>query len=173
LWTQADRRSVHRVPLGGGGLGTNLLSATSTQTVLYSPLTYKMFLDKQARSLIDFGTTVPSHLTGAWMSTDQFIKDKPQAVQKTLPMRVRRRRLLQNPKNRAEAVKLIADDRRDPANIAEAELDSNILSCRGNGEMRRTGSARALDMGQADRHDGSGAGRDIYVTSFKTVPTAV
>ncbi|MBV8840816.1 MAG: ABC transporter substrate-binding protein, partial [Alphaproteobacteria bacterium] len=53
LWTQADRKiEFTRVPLGGGGLVPNLLSGNIDASVLYSPLTYKMFIDKTARSLI-------------------------------------------------------------------------------------------------------------------------
>src|SRR5205085_3182852 len=67
LWTQADRKiQFTRVPLGGGGLVPNLISGNIDATVLYSPLTYKMFIDKSARSLIDFGEAIPPHLTGAW-----------------------------------------------------------------------------------------------------------
>ena len=77
LWTQADRKiQFTRVPLGGGGLVPNLLSGNIDATVLYSPLTYKMFIDKHARSLIDFGSAVPPHLTGAWIATDKFIKEQ-------------------------------------------------------------------------------------------------
>src|SRR4029079_16428387 len=52
-WTQQDRKiTFTRVPLGGGGLVPNLLSGNIDASVMYSPLTYKMFLDKSARSLI-------------------------------------------------------------------------------------------------------------------------
>src|SRR4029077_12458396 len=75
LWTQADRKvTFTRVPLGGGGLVPNLLSGNIDGCVLYSPLTYKMFQEKSARSLIDFGAAVPPNMTGAWMATDRFIK---------------------------------------------------------------------------------------------------
>jgi len=174
LWTQADRKiQFTRVPLGGGGLVPNLLSGNIDATVLYSPLTYKMFLDKQARSLIDFGTTVPSHLTGAWMSTDKFIKDKPQLVQKTLNALYGGVAFLQNPKNRAEAVRLIAEIDEIPANIAEAELDSNIVKLSRDGEMQKDWLARALDMGKLIGMTDLAPVEDIYVTNFKPVPTAV
>src|SRR6476620_11463996 len=44
LWTQADRKiQFTRVPLGGGGLVPNLLTGNIDATVIYSPLSYKMF----------------------------------------------------------------------------------------------------------------------------------
>src|SRR5947209_6054448 len=83
LWTVAEKKiQITRVPLGGGGLVPNLLTGNIDATVLYSPLTYKMFLDNQARSLIDSGAAVPPNMTGAWMATDKFIKEKPQFLQK-------------------------------------------------------------------------------------------
>ena len=48
LWTQQDRKiKFTRVPLGGGGLVPNLLSGNIDASVLYSPLTYKMFIEKR------------------------------------------------------------------------------------------------------------------------------
>ena len=122
LWTQADRKiTFTRVPLGGGGLVPNLLSGNIDATVIYSPLSYKLFIEKTARSLLDFGTAVPPNMTGAWMATDKFIKDKPQVLQKTLNALYGGLAFLQDPKNRAEAVKLIAEIDEIANEIAMAE----------------------------------------------------
>ena len=172
LWTVADRKiQFTRVPLGGGGLVPNLLTGNIDATVLYSPLTYKMFQDKQARSLIDFGAAVPPHLTGAWMSTDKFIKDKPQLLQKTLNALYGGVAFLQNPKNRAEAVKMIAEIDEIPPNIAEAELDNNIVKLSKDGAMQKDWLARALDMGRLIGMKDLAPVEDIYITTFKPVPT--
>ena len=56
LWTMQNRKiKFTRVPLGGGGLVPNLLSGNIDAMVLYSPLSFKMMQEKQARSLIDYG----------------------------------------------------------------------------------------------------------------------
>lgn len=172
LWTQADRKiQFTRVPLGGGGLVPNLLSGNIDATVLYSPLTYKMFQEKQARSLIDFGAAVPPHLTGAWIATDKFIKDKPQLVQKTLNALYGSVAFLQNPKNRAEAVKMIAEIDEIPPAIAEAELDNNIVKLSKDGAMQKDWLARALDMGRLIGMKDLAPVEDIYITTFRPVPT--
>src|SRR5215207_8088627 len=81
LWTQADRKiQFTRVPLGGGGLMPNLLTGNIDATVLYSPLTYQVMRNKEARSIIDFGAEVPEHSTGSWIATDKIIKEKPEAL---------------------------------------------------------------------------------------------
>jgi NitT/TauT family transport system substrate-binding protein len=174
LWTQADKKiQFTRVPLGGGGLVPNLLTGNIDATVLYSPLTYKMFIEKQARSLIDFGAAVPPHMTGAWMATDKFIKEKPQLLQKTVNALYGGLAFLQNPKNRTEAVKMIAEIDEIPANIAEAELDNNIVKLSKDGEMTTETMARALDMGRLIGMTDLAPVEDIYVTNFKPVPTMV
>ncbi len=172
LWTQADRKiQFTRVPLGGGGLVPNLLSGNIDATVLYSPLTYKMFQEKQARSLIDFGAAVPPHMTGAWMALDKFIKDKPQILQKTVNALYGGLAFLQDPKNRAEAVKMIAEIDEIPPAIAEAELDNNIVKLSRDGEMTKETMARALDMGKLIGMTDLAPVEDIYVTNFRPVPT--
>ncbi|HMK78027.1 MAG TPA: ABC transporter substrate-binding protein [Xanthobacteraceae bacterium] len=172
LWAQADRK-VHftRVPLGGGGLVPNLLSGNLDATVLYSPLTYKMFIDKTARSLIDFGEAVPPHLTGAWIATDRFIKEQPQVLQSTLNALYGGLIFLQNPAHRAEAVKLIAEIDEIPPNIAEAELDSNIVKLSKDGAIENEWMVRALDMARLIGMTDLASAEESYTTSFKPVPT--
>src|SRR4051794_27192306 len=128
LWTQADKKiQFTRVPLGGGGLVPNLLSGNIDASVMYSPLSYKLFQEKTARSLIDYGEAIPPHLTGAWIATDKFIKEKPQTLQKTLNALYGAVAFLQDPAHKAEAVKLIAEIDEIPENIAAEELEKNIL----------------------------------------------
>ena len=173
-WAQADRKlQFTRVPLGGGGLVPNLLSGNIDATVLYSPLTYKMFIDKTARSLIDFGEAVPPHLTGAWIATDKFIKEKPQALQKTLNALYGAVIFLQTPAHRAEAVKLIAEIDEIPPNIAEAELDNNIVKLSKDGAMEKDWMNLALDMARLIGMTDLAPVEDIYTTLFKPVPTMV
>jgi NitT/TauT family transport system substrate-binding protein len=94
-------------------------------------------------------------------------------VQKTLNALYGGVAFLQDPKNRAEAVKLIAEIDEIPPNIAEAELDSNIIKLSKDGEMQKDWLARALDMGRLIGMTDLAPVEDIYVTNFKPVPTAV
>src|SRR5436305_7111291 len=148
LWTQADKKiTFTRVPLGGGGLVPNLLSGNIDATVLYSPLTYKMFLDKQARSLTDFGAAVPPNMTGAWMATDKFIKEKPQLLQKTLNAHYGGLAFLKTPKNRAGAIKLIAEIDEIPTEIGAAALDGNIVKLSKDGATEKDWMVDGHDRG--------------------------
>ncbi len=173
-WTMADRKiEFTRVPLGGGGLVPNLLSGNIDASVMYSPLSYKLFIEKTARSLVDYGAAVPPNMTGAWMATDKFIKEKPQVLQKTLNALYGGLAFLQDPKNRPAAIKLIAEIDEIPENIAEAELDGNILKLSKNGEMQKDWMVLALDLARLIGMTDLAPVEDIYTTQFRPTPTMV
>ncbi len=173
LWAIAHEKiTFTRVPLGGGGLVPNLLSGNIDATVLYSPLTFKVMRDKQARSIADFGELVPAHSTGSWIATDKLIAERPQALQKALNALYGGVGYLRAPANRAAAVKLIADIDEIPEPIAEAELDNNIVKLSSTGEFKKEWMERCLDMARLIGMKDLAPVNDIYVTTFKPVPTA-
>jgi len=67
------RSSSPACRLAAAGWCETCSSGNIDATVLYSPLTYRCS-STSSTQLIDFRHAVPSHLTGAWMSTDKFIK---------------------------------------------------------------------------------------------------
>ena len=172
-WAMADQKiEFTRVPLGGGGLVPNLLTGNVDATVLYSPLTYKVMQDKQARSIGDFGELVPAHSTGSWIATDKLIAERPQALQKALNALYGGVAFLRAPANRAAAVKLIAEIDEIPDPIAAAELDGNILKLSTTGEFRKEWMERALDMAKLIGMTNLAPVSDTYVSNFKPSATA-
>ena len=172
-WAMAEQKiEFTRVPLGGGGLVPNLLTGNIDATVLYSPLSYKVMKDKQARSICDFGELVPAHSTGSWIATDKLIAERPQALQKALNALYGGVGYLRAPRNREAAVKLIADIDEIPEPIAAAELDGNIVKLSFTGEYKKEWMERALDMAKLIGMTSLAPVNDIYVTSFNPVPTA-
>jgi NitT/TauT family transport system substrate-binding protein len=172
-WAMADQKiEFTRVPLGGGGLVPNLLTGNIDATVLYSPLTYQMMQSKQARSIADFGELVPPHSTGAWIASDRIIGERPQALQKALNALYGGVAFLRAPHNRAAAVKLIAEIDEIPEPIAAAELDGNIVKLSATGEFRKDWMDRCLDMARLIGMKDLAPVEQIYVSSFKPVPTA-
>jgi NitT/TauT family transport system substrate-binding protein len=170
LWTM-QKRGIQfiTVPLGGGGLVPNLLSGNVDAVVLYSPLSFKMLLEKQARSLIDYGSEVEPHMSGLWIATDKFIVEKPAVLQKALNAIFGAVLFLQS--NRAEAVKLIAEIDEIPERVAEAELDGNLSKLSTTGELREDWMARALDLARLIGMSDLAPVADTYVTTFVPVPT--
>jgi NitT/TauT family transport system substrate-binding protein len=170
LWTKQNRKiKFTNVPLGGGGLVPNLISGNVDAVVLYSPLSFKMMLEKQGRSLIDYGGEVEPHLSGLWIASDKFIKDKPEVVQKALNAIYGAVVFLRS--NRAEAVKLIAEIDEIPPQVAEAELDGNLAKLSTTGEMKEEWMSRALDLARLVGMTDLAPVQETFVTNFKPVPT--
>jgi NitT/TauT family transport system substrate-binding protein len=169
-WTIADRKvNFTRVPLGGGGLVPNLLSGNVDAVVLYSPLTFKVMDEKQARSILDYGSEVPPNLTGAWIATDKFIKEKPHLVQKTLNAIYGGLHYLQT--HHAEGTKMVAEIDEIPDRIAAMELEGNIAKLSKTGEVRTEWMARALELAKLTGMTNLAPVEDTFVTTFKVAPT--
>lgn len=168
---QSNKINFTRVPLGGGGLVPNLLSGNVDAIVLYSPLTYRVMQDKTARSLTDFGSAVPEHLTGLWLAPDKLIADKPQLVTKTMNALFGAMSFLKS--NRTEAAKLIAEIDEIPQPIAEAEFDGNISRLSTTGEMTLEWIQRGLDLAKLIGMTNIAEAKDVFVPGFKITPTKI
>jgi NitT/TauT family transport system substrate-binding protein len=172
LWTVNARKvNFTRVPLGGGGLVPNLFSGNIDATVLYSPLTYKVMQAKEARPILDFGAEVPPNSTASWIATDKIIKDRPATVQKALNAIYGGVAFLQADKNRDVAVKIVAEIDEIPDAIAAAELDGNIKKLSADGVFSKEAMERALEMARSIGMTDLAPVDQIYVTTFKPVPT--
>ncbi len=172
LWAQNHHKiQFTRVPVGGGGLVPNLLTGNIDATVIYSPLSFKMFIDKQARELIDFGAAVPPHSTGSWIATDKMIAERPQVLQKALNALYGGLGFLCDDKNRATAIKLVAEIDEIPENIAAEELDKSLKKLSRTGEFRKEWMATALDMARLIGMTNLAPVEEIYVDKFQPKPT--
>jgi NitT/TauT family transport system substrate-binding protein len=170
-WTMQDRKvKFTTVPLGGGGLVPNMLSGNVDAVVLYSPLSFRVLQEKQGRSLIDYGASVPPHLSGVWIAPDKLIGEKPQLIQKTLNALYGAVAFLQDKANRAESAKLVAEIDEIPPKIAEAELDDDLSHMSATGEMTEEWLNRSLDLARLVGMNDLAPMNEIY-TAFKPVPT--
>jgi NitT/TauT family transport system substrate-binding protein len=171
-WTMAEHKvEFTRVPLGGGGLVPNLLTGNIDATVLYSPLTFKVVDEKVARTIINYGEAVPAHSTGSWIATDKVIKENPEIVQKAVNALFGGVAFLVDDKNRAEAVKLIAEIDEIPEKIAAFELDGNIKHISRTGEFKIEWMERALANARMIGMKELADAKEIYTDKFKPVPT--
>lgn len=169
-WTVADKKvNFTSVPLGGGGLVPNLLSGNVEAVVLYSPLSFKVLKDKSVRVLVDYGKEVPQHLSGVWLASDKMIAEKPAVVQKINNALFGA--MLSLKADRAAAIKLIAEIDEIPPEIAEAELDGNILKLSSTGEMKPEWVDRALDLAKLIGMKDLALASETYTTKFTPVPT--
>jgi len=171
LWTmQSKKIDFVRVPVGGGGLTPNLLSGNIDAAVVYSPLSFKLLANGDARTLIDFASEVPPHLNSGWITTAALIKSNPALVQKGLNALYGGLLYLRN--NRTAAIALIAEIDEVPEAIAAQEYDQNILHLDTVGTFTVDSVARSLDLARLGGMKDLAPAADVIDTQFKPVPTA-
>jgi NitT/TauT family transport system substrate-binding protein len=169
-WTMQDRKiQFTTVPVGGGGLVPNMLAGNVDAVVLYSPLSFQVMMKKQAHSLIDYGASVPKHLSGLWIASDDYIAKKPENLQKVLNALFGGVVYLQT--HRDDAIKLIAEIDDIPPDVAAAELDGNLKHMSTTGEMSKEWMERALDLAKLVGMTNLAPVEEDYTTQFKIVPT--
>jgi ABC-type nitrate/sulfonate/bicarbonate transport system substrate-binding protein len=174
LWTIQDKKiDFTRVPVGGGGLVPNLLAGNVDAAVVYSPLSFQIKKSGEARTLIDYAAALPPNLTSAWIVTDKYAKEKPQAVQKALNALYGGLMFMRD--NREAAVKLIGELYEMPDDIAAAEYENTILKLETDGSMAGDKIADAvqlsLDMAKLGGMKDLVPAGEIISTQFKPVPT--
>jgi ABC-type nitrate/sulfonate/bicarbonate transport system substrate-binding protein len=174
LWTIQDKKiDFTRVPVGGGGLVPNLLAGNVEAAVVYSPLSFQIAKSGEARTILDYATAVPPNLTSAWIVTDKYAKEKPEAVQKALNALYGGLMYMRN--NRADAIKLIAELYEMPDDIAAAEYENTILKLETNGSMAGANIPAALqsslDMAKLGGMKDLVPAAEIISTQFTPVPT--
>jgi NitT/TauT family transport system substrate-binding protein len=154
-----------RVPLGGGGLVPNLISRNVDAIVVFSPLSYRVLLEKQGRSLVDVGAEMPVHMSGVWIAPGKLIKEKPQLVQKTMNALFEAVAFLS--KNKDEAIKLIAEIDELSPEVAAAEFEGNISRLPVSGEMTGEWLAISLDLAKLVGMSGAATVDEIFLTDFQ------
>lgn len=170
LWT-SHRRNVPftRVPVGGGGLLPNLLSHNVDAAVVYSPVSFQMLTNGSARSLIDFGKEVDADLNAGWIATDTMIASRPKAVQGTLNAIFGAVQYLHQ--HRDYAVKLIAELNDLPPEVAALEYEKSILAASVDGVISPKSVDNSIAMGILGGLTNLAPSAEIYVTTFKPIPT--
>src|SRR6201996_4627997 len=174
LWTIQDRKiDFTRVPVGGGGLGPDLLAGNVEAAVVYSPLSYQIQKSGEARMLIDYASAVPQNLTGGWIVLDKFAAEKPQVVQKALNALYGAVAFMRA--NRDTTIKLIADLYEVPPEIAALEYENTILKLETDGDMSgpkiKDAVQLSMDLAKLGGLKDIMPTEELYSTQFKPVPT--
>jgi NitT/TauT family transport system substrate-binding protein len=174
LWTIQDKKiNFTRVPVGGGGLVPNLLSGNVDAAVVYSPLSFQIGKSGEAKTILDYATSVPPNLTAGWIVPDKLAQEKPALVQKALNALYGAIAFMRA--NRDVTVKLIAELYEMPADIAALEYDNTIMKVETSGDMSAANVKDAvqlsLDLAKLGGLKDIVPTEDVISTQFKPVPT--
>ncbi|MBL3558992.1 MULTISPECIES: ABC transporter substrate-binding protein [Marinobacter] len=99
LWV-ADQYGIEieTVPVGGAGMIPALLSDQVDAISAFSPLTYRLIVSGDGRSLVDYAKDMPPTLPDVWVASQDMIDDRPEQVEGVLRAMYRATRYMQ--KNR-------------------------------------------------------------------------
>ncbi len=76
--------TAQSIPLGGPGLVPALKAKQIDAAVLYPPLSYKMMIDGEYRSIGDLGAIMPPVLPDTWVASDDLINKRPDVLNRFL-----------------------------------------------------------------------------------------
>lgn len=169
-WTMQDRKvDFTRTPVGGGGLVPNLRSRNLDAAVIYSPLSFQLMRQNQARSLIDFTTAMPRHCVAGWIVPDRMIAERPELVQASVNALYGGLAWLRA--NRDGAIALIAENNEIPAEVAAIEHEETIMKLLPDGRLSLEEIRTSLALSELGGMTNLAPAEETFVTRFRPVPT--
>lgn len=137
LWAGAKGGvAIQTIPVGGAGLVPALKSRQIDAAVLFSPLTYRLLLTGEGRSLADLEKEMEPTLPDVWVATQKLIDEQTQLVAGTLKAIYTATVHMQ--RNREYSLKYLkgftkeADDR-----VVQMEYEIGIMGRSADGMIRR------------------------------------
>jgi ABC-type nitrate/sulfonate/bicarbonate transport system substrate-binding protein len=145
LWTRSHAKiDFTSVPLGGGGLVPNLMSGNVDAAVVYSPLSFQMLQNGQAREILDYASAIQPHLAAGWATTDKIIDERKDLLRGTLQAMFGAVAYLQN--NPEAAIKIIAETNNIPADIAKQEFEQTFMKLSKDGAFTLDQTRAAMEL---------------------------
>ncbi len=157
-----------RVPLGGG-IVPNLIAGNIDAAILYSPMSYQVIADKQARPLVDFTAAMPPSMADAWITTDKLIAEKPQLIQKALNAIFGGVQYVQG--NRDYGVRLIKEIHSINDANAATHFDQAVMKLLPQGEIKPEWLDAWYDLARLGGQTNLAATPATYTSQFAVTPT--
>ncbi len=160
---------ITRVPVGGGGLISNLLAGNVDAIVAYPPLSYQIGQSGDGAVLVDLGEAMEPNLPDVWIASQEIIDEHPDAVQNFLVGMYSAVAYMQA--NREWTVEFLMERNGFEREIAEEEYDNTILGLSKDGAIEENWVSSSLELGTLAGLEGLPAARDIFVDTFIPVTT--
>jgi len=170
LWAaDAAGGEIVRVPLGGAGLVPNLLSNNVDAIVAYPPLSYRLLLAEEGRSLVHFGEEMEPNLPDVWAASQDVIDRDPEALGKALTGLYSAIVYMQA--NPEWTIDFIENQTGMDRAVAEAEYENTILGLSADGYFEHDWVAASLSLGALAGLDDLPAPEEMYADDFAPVAT--
>ncbi|HVY99781.1 MAG TPA: ABC transporter substrate-binding protein [Dongiaceae bacterium] len=165
LWAADQAKiSIVRIPVGGGGLAPNLLSGNIDGVVAYPPVSYSLKDSGNARSVVDFGTSMTNVIQSTWVASEKAISENPEGLRKMLSGAFSAVDYMK--KNPEWAYQFIAEQMKVDAKVAKEEYESTILPFTDDGVIDEAALERSLNFLTLAGMSNMPAAKDLYTSEF-------
>lgn len=170
LWTaKQSGGDMTRVPLGGAGLVPSLISGNVDAIVAYPPLSYKLGLSGEGKTVVNLGKEMSTNLPDVWVATDKIIANNPEGVRKVLVGLFSAIRYMKE--NRAWAIDFIHNKTGLPKDVATKEYENTILGLSDDGNLKAKWVDASLALGKLAGLSDLPPANKMFTSQFVPVKT--
>ncbi len=170
LWTaKQSGGDMTRVPLGGAGLVPNLLSGNVDAIVAYPPLSYKVGLAGDGKTVVNLGEAMSINLPDVWVATDEAIAKNPEGVKKVLIGLYSAIRYMQE--NRDWSISFIQEKTGMTKEVATKEFENTILGLSVDGNLKAEWVDASMSLGTLAGLTDLPPASDMFTMQFVPIQT--
>jgi ABC-type nitrate/sulfonate/bicarbonate transport system substrate-binding protein len=168
LWAaQRAGGPITRVPLGGAGLIPGLLAGNVDAVVAYPPLSYRLALAKEGKTILDFGEAMTPNLPDVWVASDKILRDNPEGLRKAL---VALYSAVQYMKMNPDwTIKFIQDTTKFPPDVARQEFENTIKGLSDDGTIKSEWVEASLKLATLAGISNLPPAAEMFTTKFVPV----
>lgn len=170
LWA-ADQAGgeVTRVPVGGGGLITNLLAGNVDAIVAYPPVSYQMLESGDGAVLVDLGEAMEPNLPDVWIASQSIVDAQPDVVKAYLVGVYSAAVYMQA--NPEWAIEFLMEVNGFERAIAEREYENTIKGLSPDGAIKAEWVEASLQLAKLAGLEGLPEAETLFVDTFVPVET--
>jgi len=168
LWV-ADQYGIEieTVPVGGAGMIPALLSDQVDAISAFSPLTYRLIVSGDGRSLVDYAKDMPPTLPDVWIASQDMIDNHPEQVEGILRAMYRATRYMQE--NRDYSIDFLREfTGEDDPEVLRLEYEVGIMNRATRANIEPEWLKASLGLA-GDSGSGTLSPDDVYTDKFAEI----
>ncbi len=158
---------IETVPVGGAGMIPALLSDQVDAISAFSPLTYRLIISGDGRSLVDYAKDMPPTLPDVWVASQDMIDDHPEQVEGILRAMYRATRYMQE--NRDYSIDFLREfTGEDDPEVLRLEYEVGIMNRATRANIEPEWLKASLGLA-GDSGSGTLSPDDVYTDQFAEI----
>lgn len=160
---------INRIPLGGSGLVPNLLSGNVEAIVAYPPLSYRLLISGDGKSLLHLGEAMEPNLPDVWIASQELIEKNAEGLRKSLVGLYSAIVYMQN--NPEWSIKFIQEKTGLDPKVAEAEYNNTIKGLSPDGNIKKSWVEASMALGRLAGLENLPPAEEMFTAQFVPVQT--